>query len=213
MTKATKAIVTLKAAIESGDVAVLAGKLTDLAIVTAGSEGDAVAIIQKMGLNFALAVKAAKDQTKARVKEAAELKEANKVQRLAKLNDTLATRKAEREQANAAELAARKLEAENFLKDLVEKMGLDLEVAQEMTDTAMAKKYPAKSEKSFTFNRVAIDFNGEVYDMPTSGNMPNAWKERVAAEFGDDRAAFITKYAVDKDAAKATLEEKNGVNA
>lgn len=207
----SKSIVTLKAAIESGDVAVLATKLTDLAIAAGGD--DAVALVQKMGLNFSLAVKSAKEQVKTRLKEAADQKEANKVARLAKLNDTLATRKAQREAENAAELAARKAEAESMLKDIVEKMGLDLEVAQGMVDTAMAKKYPAKSEKSFTFNRVAIDFNGEAYDMPTSGNMPNVWKDRVSAEFGDDRAAFITKYAVDKEAAAATLEAKNGVNA
>lgn len=207
----TKSVVTLKAAIESGDVVVLATKLTDLAIAAGGD--DAVALVQKMGLNFSLAVKSAKEMVKTRQKEAAEQKEANKVARLAKLNDTLATRKAQREEANAAELAARKLEAENMLKDIVEKMGLDLEVAQGMVDTAMAKKYPPKSDKSFSYNRVAIDFNGETYDMPTTGNMPNIWKERVSAEFGDDRAAFITKYAVDKEAASATLEAKNGVNA
>ena len=207
----SKSIVTLKAAIESGDVAVLATKLTDLAIAAGGD--DAVALVQKMGLNFSLAVKSAKEMVKTRQKEAAEQKEANKVARLAKLNDTLATRKAQREAENAAELAARKLEAENMLKDIVEKMGLDLEVAQGMVDTAMAKKYPAKSEKSFTFNRVAIEFDGEKYDMPTTGNMPNIWKDRVSFEFDNDRAAFITKYAVDKDAAAAALEAKNGVNA
>lgn len=207
----SKSIVTLKSAIVSGDVAVLATKLTDLAIAAGGD--DAVAIVQKMGLNFSLAVKSAKEQVKTRQKEAAEQKEANKVARLAKLNDTLAARKVQREAENAAELANRKAEAEAMLKDIVEKMGLDLEVAQGMVETAMAKKYPAKAEKSFTFNRVAIDYKGEQYDMPTSGNMPNVWKERVADEFGDDRSGFIMEYAVDKEAAKAILEEKNGVNA
>ena len=208
MTKATETkatVVTLKSAIIGGDVTVLANKIADLA----GS----VEAVQKMGLNFALAVKAAKEVVKERLKVAEELKADAATRRRESQASTLAARKELALAAAQAAKLAQAAEAEKMIKDLVEQMGYDLEVAQEMTATAMAKKYPVKVVKSFTFNRVSIDFNGEQYEMPTSGNMPTVWKERVEFEFGDDRAAFITKYAVDQETAKEVLEQKNGMNA
>lgn len=192
----SKSLVTLKSSLESHDISALASVLAKM--------GGEKAAVQKFGLTFSLAVKEAQNVLK---KQEAE-KEQNRQAAAEKRQATIEARHAEQETV----AQDRRVEAENLLKNLVDEMGLDLEVAQEMVSSAMAKKYPVKKDVSFKFNRVSLDYNGESYDMPTSGNMPQVWKDRVQDENDGDRAAFILAYAVDQEAAKEVLEQKNGVN-
>lgn len=192
----SKSLLTLKSALASHNI-------NDLASVLAKMGGDKEGV-QKFGRTFSLAVQKAKDL----IKEQEAEKAANLKAAAEKRAETIAARqKAQAEEAEALK-KERAVEAENMLKSLVDEMGLDLEVANEMVATAMLKKYPEKKETSFKFNRVQINYNGELYNMPTSGNMPDVWKERAGA----DRAAFILQYAVDAEQAAEILEQKNGVN-
>jgi hypothetical protein len=196
-----KSLVTLKSALEAHNIDQLASVLAKM--------GTDKKSIQKFGLTFSLAVKAA--QVLHKDQEAA--KEQAKIEAAEKRAETIKQRQASEAAQAKADAAARAVEAENMLNNLVQEMGLDLAVANEMVSVAMAKKYPEKKETSFKFNRVAIDYKGEVYNMPTTGNMPQVWKDRVADECDNERGAFILKYAVDAEQAAEILEQKNGITA
>lgn len=196
-----KNIVTLKSALESHNIESLAEKLADMA----DRDG-----IKKMGLTFSLAVKRAQDISKERAVLQAKLKEEAAERRRQSLISTVAARNEARTAEMEKELQARKEEAEAMIQNMIETMGFDLEVAQEMVNVAMQKKYNDNS-KSFTFNRTAVHFNGKTYNMGVTGNMPDVLKEAVANS-GLSRADFIREYAIDKDDAERIIVLKNGVN-
>lgn len=196
-----KTLVTLKSSLEAHNI-------DQLAVVLANMAGDKAAL-QKFALTFSLAAKEGQKVLKDRAAELEKAKEEAEKRR--------EERKAAKQAEAQAVLEERKQEAETMLKDIVDKMGLDLEVAQEMVTSAMAKKYPVQEEKSFTFNRTAVIVNGETYQMGVTGNMPQVLKDALntwkAANEGKDRPDFIIAHAVDVEEAKEIIALKNGANA
>lgn len=189
-TNNTESRVTLKSALEAGDVTGLGAILAKI-----GGDKDGVA---KLGLTFSLAVTAAKDVLKEQAKEAAQAAE------------DAAKRREEKKAARLAEIAKRdeeiKAEKENMLKfltDTVNGLGLDLEAAEVAAQAAIDKKYGAEKTKKYTFNRVAVVVDGKEYDMPTSGNMIQVLKDAMSKGGYTTHKDFILAHAKDIAAAKA----------
>lgn len=187
--------VTLKSALEAGDVKGLGNILAKL-----GGDKDGVA---KLGLTFSLAITAAKDVLKDQAKEAAQRAE------------EIAKRREDKKAARLAKLAeneaAIKEEKENmikFLMDTVNGLGLDLEAAEVAAQAAIEKKHGAgEKSKKYTFKRVAVIVDGKEYMMPTSGNMVQVLKDAMNAGGYTSHKDFILDHAKDADEAEAAFAE------
>lgn len=166
--------VTLKSALLGGNVKELAEVIADLGTDKAG--------VQKLGLNFSLAVKEAQEVLKARQKV---------------IDDAAAAVQKEKENMIA------------YLVDAVNGLGMDLESATDAATIAIDKKYGTgkADKKKYTFNRVPVNVNGKVYEMPTSGNMVQVLKDAMAAGGFTTHKDFILAHAVDKEAAAAAFAE------
>lgn len=195
MTTTTEnARVTLKSALEAGDVKALA-----VILAKVGNDKDGVS---KLGLTFSLAVKEAKEVLKEQAKaaeeaarQAVERREAKKAARL------------EEEAKRNAEIKAEKENMLKFLMDTVNGMGLDLEAAEAAAQAAIVKKYgDVNKAPKYKFNRVAVIVDGKEYNMPTSGNMVEVLKNALEAS-GKSRKEFIIEHAKDKEEAEAAFTE------
>ena len=191
----TESRVTLKSALEAGDVTSLGAILAKI-----GGDKDGVA---KLGLTFSLAVTAAKDVLKVNAKAAleaqkaaAERRENKKAARLAELA------------ANDAAIAAEKENMIKFLMDTVNGLGLDLEAAEVAAQAAIEKKHGAgEKAKKYTFNRVAVIVDGKEYMMPTSGNMVQVLKDAMSKGGYATHKDFILAHAKDAEEAAAAFAE------
>lgn len=191
----TETRVTLKSALEAGDVTGLGAILAKI-----GGDKDGVA---KLGLTFSLAVTAAKDVLKANAKAAQEAQEAAAKRR----EDKKAARLAELA-ANDAAIAAEKENMIKFLTDTVNGLGLDLEAAEVAAQAAIEKKHgTGEKAKKYTFNRVAVIVDGKEYMMPTSGNMVQVLKDAMNAGGYTTHKDFILAHAKDADEAAAAFAE------
>lgn len=161
--------------------ALLAGDVKGLAAILADLGTDKAGV-QKLGLTFSLAVKDAQEVLKARQKELDE---------------------------QAANIQKEKENMITFLTDTINGMGMDLEAAEYSAQVAIDKKYniaPA-AKKKFTFNRVAVNVGGKVYEMQTSGNVIQVLKDAMKATGLTTHKEFILAHAVDKEAAAAAFAE------
>lgn len=191
----TESRVTLKSALEAGDVTALGAILAKI-----GGDKDGVA---KLGLTFSLAVTAAKDVLKANAKAALEAQEAAAKRR----EDKKAARLAELA-ANDAAIAAEKENMIKFLMDTVNGLGLDLEAAEVAAQAAIVKKHGAgEKAKKYTYNRVAVIVDGKEYMMPTSGNMVQVLKDAMAKGGYATHKDFILAHAKDAEEAAAAFAE------
>ena len=191
----TETRVTLKSALEAGDVTGLGAILAKI-----GGDKDGVA---KLGLTFSLAVTAAKDVLKANAKAAQEAQEAAAKRR----EDKKAARLAELA-ANDAAIAAEKENMIKFLTDTVNGLGLDLEAAEVAAQAAIEKKHgTGEKAKKYTFHRVAVIVDGKEYMMPTSGNMVQVLKDAMNAGGYTTHKDFILAHAKDADEAAAAFAE------
>lgn len=191
----TESRVTLKSALEAGDVTALGAILAKI-----GGDKDGVA---KLGLTFSLAVTAAKDVLKANAKAALEAQEAAAKRR----EDKKAARLAELA-ANDAAIAAEKENMIKFLMDTVNGLGLDLEAAEVAAQAAIVKKHGAgEKAKKYTYNRVAVIVDGKEYMMPTSGNMVQVLKDAMSKGGYATHKDFILAHAKDAEEAAAAFAE------
>lgn len=186
--------VTLKSALEAGDVKVLASIIAKI-----GGEKD---VVSKMMQNFALAGAEAKEilkrmakEAETASKEAVERREAKKAARLAEV------------EAQNAEIQKEKENMLKFLTDTVNGLGLDLEAAEVAAQAAIDKKYGSTKSKKYTFNRVAVLVDGKEYDMPTSGNMVQVLKDAMAKGGYTTHKDFILAHAKDKEEAAAAFSD------
>lgn len=160
--------------------ALLAGDVKGLASILADLGTDKAGV-QKLGLTFSLAVKDAQEVLKARQKA---------------IDDA------------AANIQKEKENMVKFLMDTVDGLGMDLDTAQVAADAAIAKKYNTVSDKKkHTFPRVAVNVNGKVYEMQTSGNVIQVLKDAMKATGLTTHKEFILAHAVDKEAAAAAFAE------
>lgn len=182
---ATEARVTLKSALEAGDVKGLGAILAKI-----GGDKDGVS---KLGLTFSLAVTAAKDVLKDQAKQAALNAEAAAKRR----EDKKAARLAEIEANNTA-IQEEKENMIKFLMDTVNGLGLDLEAAEVAAQAAIEKKHgTGEKAKKYTFNRVAVIVDGKEYMMPTSGNMVQVLKDAMIKGGYATHKDFILAHAKD----------------
>lgn len=192
---ATEARVTLKSALEAGDVKGLGAILAKV-----GGDKDGVS---KLALTFSLAITEAKEVLKANAKQAALNAEAAAQRR----EDKKAARIAEIEAQNA-EIKAEKENMIKFLMDTVNGLGLDLEAAEVAAQAAVDKKYGVSEKaKKYTFNRVAVIVDGKEYDMPTSGNMINVLKKAMQDGGYATHKDFILAHAKNAEEAAAAFAE------
>lgn len=192
---ATEARVTLKSALEAGDVKGLGAILAKI-----GGDKDGVS---KLGLTFSLAVTAAKDVLKDQAKQAALNAEAAAKRR----EDKKAARIAEIEAQNA-EIKAEKENMIKFLMDTVNGLGLDLEAAEVAAQAAVDKKYGVSEKaKKYTFTRVAVIVDGKEYQMPTSGNMVDVLKKAMQDGGYATHKDFILAHAKNAEEAAAAFAE------
>lgn len=192
---ATEARVTLKSALEAGDVKGLGAILAKI-----GGDKDGVS---KLGLTFSLAVTAAKDVLKDQAKQAALNAEAAAKRR----EDKKAARIAEIEAQNA-EIKAEKENMIKFLMDTVNGLGLDLEAAEVAAQAAVDKKYGVSEKaKKYTFTRVAVIVDGKEYQMPTSGNMVDVLKKAMQEGGYATHKDFILAHAKNAEEAAAAFAE------
>lgn len=98
----------------------------------------------------------------------------------------------------AAERAKEREDLVAKLMDTVNGLGLDLQLAGETADKALANKYgtEAKKEPRYTFDKATVVVDGKEYVMPRSGNMSQELKDLVAAAGFEptQRAEFIEKF-------------------
>lgn len=187
--------VTLKSALEAGDVKALAVILAKI-----GGDKDGVS---KLGLTFSLAVKDAKEVLKEQAKAAEESARAAADRREAKKAERLA----EVEKRNA-EIQTEKENMLKFLMDTVNGMGLDLEAAEAAANAAITKKYgDVNKEPKYTFTRIPVVVDGKQYNMPTSGNMVQVLKDAMTKGGYTTHKDFILAHAVDKEAAAEAFAE------
>ena len=192
---ATEARVTLKSALEAGDVKGLGAILAKV-----GGDKDGVS---KLALTFSLAITEAKEVLKANAKQAALNAEAAAQRR----EDKKAARIAEIEAQNA-EIKAEKENMIKFLMDTVNGLGLDLEAAEVAAQAAVDKKYGVSEKaKKYTFTRVAVIVDGKEYDMPTSGNMVQVLKDAMTKGGYATHKDFILAHAKNAEEAAAAFAE------
>lgn len=192
---ATEARVTLKSALEAGDVKGLGAILAKV-----GGDKDGVS---KLALTFSLAITEAKEVLKANAKQAALNAEAAAKRR----EDKKAARIAEIEAQNA-EIKAEKENMIKFLMDTVNGLGLDLEAAEVAAQAAVDKKYGVSEKaKKYTFTRVAVIVDGKEYDMPTSGNMVQVLKDAMTKGGYATHKDFILAHAKNAEEAAAAFAE------
>lgn len=192
---ATEARVTLKSALEAGDVKGLGAILAKV-----GGDKDGVS---KLALTFSLAITEAKEVLKANAKQAALNAEAAAKRR----EDKKAARIAEIEAQNA-EIKAEKENMIKFLMDTVNGLGLDLEAAEVAAQAAVDKKYGVSEKaKKYTFTRVAVVVDGKEYDMPTSGNMVQVLKDAMTKGGYATHKDFILAHAKNAEEAAAAFAE------
>lgn len=192
---ATEARVTLKSALEAGDVKGLGAILAKI-----GGDKDGVS---KLALTFSLAITEAKEVLKANAKQAALNAEAAAKRR----EDKKAARIAEIEAQNA-EIKAEKENMIKFLMDTVNGLGLDLEAAEVAAQAAVDKKYGVSEKaKKYTFTRVAVVVDGKEYQMPTSGNMVDVLKKAMQDGGYATHKDFILAHAKNAEEAAAAFAE------
>lgn len=181
----TETRVTLKSALEAGDIKGLGAILAKI-----GNDKDGVS---KLSLTFSLAITEAKEVLKANAKaaalaaeDAAKRREDKKAARLAEIA------------AQNAEIKAEKDNMIKFLMDTVNGLGLDLEAAEVAAQAAIEKKHgTGEKAKKYTFNRVAVIVDGKEYMMPTSGNMVQVLKDAMTNGGYATHKDFILAHAKD----------------
>lgn len=191
----TETRVTLKSALEAGDIKGLGSILAKI-----GNDKDGVS---KLALTFSLAITEAKEVLKTNAKvaaqaaqDAAKRREEKKAARLAEI------------EKNNAEIQEEKNNMIKFLMDTVNGLGLDLDAAEVAAQAAIEKKHGAgEKAKKYTFNRVAVVVDGKEYDMPTSGNMVQALKDAMNKGGYTTHKDFILAHAKDAEEAAAAFAE------
>lgn len=105
--------------------------------------------------------------------------------------------------------AERKTERDNLvqkLMDTVNGLGLDLQLAGETADKAMATKYGVEVKKGprYTFDKATVVVDGKEYEIPRAGNMSQELKDLVAAAGfeSNQRAEFIEKFEKTEESAE-----------
>lgn len=177
--------VTLKSAIESGNAA-------DLAVVLLKMGNNSLSGVSALSSTFRAAV----DLVPELIHKADEIKAA----------EHKAKEKAKEKARKAAEKvhakAIKELEAQqatllaNMVKPVSEGgMGLNPKVARLAAEAEIKLKRKALNAGNAKV-RVNVTYNGETFDMPITGNMPNHWKQNII-DSGLERADFIEKYQTD----------------
>lgn len=180
--------VTLKAAIESGDAKALAAVLLKM--------GDNTLVgVSKLSSTFRTAVDL--------VPSLIQVQEKNKAKEKAAKDKAKAKAIAAAEKVHAK--ALKDLEAEQaallatMLKPVADGgMGLNPMVARLAAEAEIKIKRKALTASPNGKTRVNVTYNGESFDMPVTGNMPNNWKQNIV-DSGMDRDAFIDTYKTVKE--------------